>query len=291
MPIYPKRTGIANQEREVVALNNICPHLQAPLSNGWICQERNTITCPFHALEFDGQGRFYQDGNKSTQPIAQPLDLIVVGDLIWTYGGLEPRLPIPQLHQQIAETYDFIGVTAEKSIRSDFLSSLLINYDHNHQNGTHREMFKCKSCRAEFVEQDSIYAKVAQTVEKEDYTPEEIAANPMLGKIPEVMNNSLEYVFPSTQFFCLQSPDFQTYQAHILYPETEHCTKTFIILFAKFRTSELKPLLQDSLLYSAAVVVEQDAQCLESLYPREKPKIKLPNEEIMLHAQRLYQEW
>ncbi|HEY9294838.1 MAG TPA: Rieske (2Fe-2S) protein, partial [Phormidium sp.] len=42
-----------NQQGQVFALNNICPHLQAPLSDGWICKERNTITCPFHALEFD----------------------------------------------------------------------------------------------------------------------------------------------------------------------------------------------------------------------------------------------
>ena len=213
-----------NETGEVFALDNVCPHMQAPLSNGWICQEHNTISCPFHALEFDGQGRLYQDGKPSAQPIAQTLDLTVVGDLIWTYGGFEPRLPIPQLHQQIASEYEFIGITAQKSIQSDFLSSLLINYDHNHQNGTHQQMFKCKSCKAEFIEQDGVYAKVAQTVEVADYTPEEIEANPALGSFPKVMNNFLEYVFPSSQFFCLNTPDVQTYQGHILYPETESRT-------------------------------------------------------------------
>jgi len=215
-----------NDTGEVFALDNVCPHMQAPLSNGWISQEHNTIACPFHTLEFDGQGRLYQDGNKSTQPIAQMLDLTVVGDLIWTYSGFEPRLPIPQLHQQIASEYEFIGITAQKSIQSDFLSSLLINYDHNHQNGTHQEMFKCKSSQAEFIEQDGVYAKVAQTVEVADYTPEEIQANPALGSFPKVMNNFLEYVFPSSQFFCLNTPDVQTYQGHILYPETESSTRT-----------------------------------------------------------------
>jgi hypothetical protein len=200
-------------------------------------------------------------------------------------------LPIPELHQQIATEYEFIGITAQKSIQSDFLSSLLINYDHNHQNGTHREMFKCKSCRAEFIEQDGIYTKVAQTVEVADYTPEEIAANPALGSFPRVMNNFLEYVFPSSQFFCLNTPDVQTYQGHILYPEAEDCTRTFIVLYAKFRTPELKAMLQEALLQTAAVVVEQDTRCLESLYPREKSKIRLPNEEIMFYAEKLYQEW
>ncbi|GET38918.1 Rieske (2Fe-2S) domain protein [Microseira wollei NIES-4236] len=180
-----------SMDGEVHALNNVCPHMQAALSEGWICEERNTIVCPFHALEFDGSGRLHQAGKPSIQAIAEPLELIVTGDLIWTYGGFEPRLPIPDLHQRIAAEYDFIGITAEKSIQRDFLSSLLINYDHNHQNGTHREMFRVKSCRAEFVEQDGIYAKVAQTVEVADYTPEEIAANPTLGTFPKVMQNFL----------------------------------------------------------------------------------------------------
>ncbi len=276
---------------KVHALSNVCPHLQAPLSDGWICEERNTIVCPFHVLEFDGSGRLQQDGKLSAQAIAEPLALITTGDLIWTYGDFEPRLPIPTLHQQVAEEYDFIGVTAERSIRCDFLRSLLINYDHNHQNGTHREMFRVKSCRAEFVEQDGIYAKVAQTAEVADYTPEEIEANPTLGAFPKVMQNFLEYVFPSSQFFCLNTPDIQTYQGHILYPETENQTKTFILLYAKFKSPELKTMLQESLLQTAAVVVDQDTRCLERLYPRQQPKIRLPNEEIMFYAEKLYRDW
>jgi phenylpropionate dioxygenase-like ring-hydroxylating dioxygenase large terminal subunit len=280
-----------NKANQVSALNNICPHLQAPLSNGWVCQERNTITCPFHTLEFDGQGYLYQDGRKTNASIAETLDLTIIGDLIWTYGGFEPRLPIPQLHEKIAEEYDFIGFTAEKSIKSDFLTSLLINYDHNHQNGTHREMFQVKSCRAEFIKKDDIYALVAQTTELADYTPEEIAANPTLGAFSKIMNNFLEYVFPSSQFFRLNTADIKTYQGHILYPETENSTKTFILMYAKFSKPELKEMLQESLLQTAAVVVEQDTSCLESLYPRAKAKIRLKSEDIMYYAQELYQDW
>lgn len=280
-----------NSEGSIFALNNICPHMQAALSEGWICSHRNTITCPFHALEFNGAGQLFQNETLSRDSLATPLDLLIDGDLVWTYGGFEPRLPIPKLHQQVAADYEFLGVTAEKSIHSNFLSSLMINYDHNHQNGTHREFFKCKSCKAEFTEKQDIYAKVAQTVEKEDYTPEEIAANPMLGAIPDVMHNVLEYVFPSTQFFCLKSPDVQTYQGHILYPETEDRTKTFILLYAKFSNPELKAVMQDSLLHAASVVVEQDTQCLENLYPRQKSTIRLPNEDIMFYAEDLYRNW
>lgn len=280
-----------NASGEIFALNNVCPHMQAPLSNGWICEDRNTIICPFHAVEFDGSGRLLRDGELSRERLAESLALIIDGDFIWTYGGFEPRLPIPDLHRQVASEYDFLGVTAERSIQSDFLSSLMINYDHDHQNGTHREFFKVKSTRSKFLEKDGVYAKVSQTVEKDDYTSEEIEANPMLGALPEVMNNSLEYIFPSTQFFCLNSPDVQTYQSHILYPETESTTKTFILLYAKFSNPELRSIMQDSLLNAASIVVQQDADCLESLYPRQKAKIYLPNEEIMFYAEELYKNW
>lgn len=280
-----------NEAGQISALDNVCPHLQAPLSNGWVCQERNTITCPFHTLEFDGKGHLFKDGSKSNEPLAKTLDLSVIGDLIWTYGGFEPKLPIPKLHEQVAEEYDFIGITAEKSIKSDFLRSLLINYDHNHQNGTHREMFKVKSCCAEFVKKDGSYALVAQKAELADYTPEEIAANPSLGTFPKVMNNFLEYTFPSSQFFRLNTPDIKTYQGHILYPETEDSTKTFILMYAKFSKPELKEMLQESMLKMAAVVVEQDTSCLESLYPKAQPKIRLKSEDIMYYAQELYQDW
>ncbi|WP_226583552.1 hypothetical protein [Microseira wollei] len=83
----------------------------------------------------------------------------------------------------------------------------------------------------------------------------------------------------------------QTYQGHILYPEAENRTKTFIVLYAKFKTPELKAILKDSLLETAAVVVAQDTRCLESLYPRQQPKIRLPNEEIMFDAEKLYRDW
>ena len=280
-----------NSSGEVFALNNVCPHMQAPLDKGWICADRNTIACPFHALEFDGAGHLLRGGQLSSLPLAQPLDLIVNGDLIWTYGGFEPQLPIPELHQNVASEYEFLGVTAQRSIDRDFFRSLMINYDHNHQNGTHREFFKVKSCQSTFLVKDGIYAKVSQRVEKEEYTLDEIQENPILGAIPDVMNNVLEYIFPSTQFFCLVSPDVETYQGHVLYPETESKTKTFILLYAKFRDPALKSLMQDSLLNAARIVVDQDAECLESLYPREPSKIRLPNEDIMFYAEELYYNW
>ncbi|QIR38351.1 Rieske 2Fe-2S domain-containing protein [Tolypothrix sp. PCC 7910] len=280
-----------NVKGEVFALNNVCPHMQAPLSNGWVCQERDTIVCPFHALEFDGKGRLCQIDKKDTQPISKPLEVIVSNDCIWTYGGYEPRLPIPDLHQKVVNEYEFLGVTGEKIIKGDFLSNLMVNYDYNHQNGTHKDLFKITSCNVTAFEPQGYYAKVTQNLTRADNTWKEMLQNPVVGILPKIMHNQLEYAFPSTTVLFSKAPIADIAQFHILYPETEKITRTFILMYAKFMNPMMKLVFKNSVLQAAATVVEQDSTAVETLYPREKPKIRLPNEEIMFYAEKLYRDW
>ncbi|PHM06401.1 Rieske (2Fe-2S) protein [Nostoc sp. 'Peltigera malacea cyanobiont' DB3992] len=280
-----------NQKGEVFALDNICPHMQAPLSDGWICQDRDTIACPFHALEFDGQGRLQQGDKKDTQPISKSLELIIRNNCIWTYAGFEPRLPIPDLHQKIVDEYEFIGVTGEKSIQGEFLSNLMVNYDYNHQNGTHKELFKITSCNVSHFEEKGYSATVKQELTRANNTLGEILKNPILGIFPETLANTLEYAFPSTTVLLAKTPIGDIAQIHILYPETEKITKTFILMYAKVVNPLMKFLFKNSVLQAAATVIEQDTSAVESLYPRQKPKIRLPNEEIMFYAEKLYHNW
>lgn len=159
-----------NLKGEVFALENVCPHMQAPLDNGWICKENNSITCPFHALEFDGEGRLIKDGKAKGEAILKSLNLIIQDDLVWTYAGFEPRLPIPTFIADKTKGLNFIGVAGNTSIQSEFLKCIKINYDFNHQNGTHRETFKIKDNPVESFEKDGYYAKVIQTFIREDNT-------------------------------------------------------------------------------------------------------------------------
>ncbi|MBD2060638.1 Rieske 2Fe-2S domain-containing protein [Oculatella sp. FACHB-28] len=285
-----------NRGGEIFALENVCPHMQAPLSDGWICEANNTITCPYHALEFDGAGRLLKDGAAKGEPLADKLDLVVQDDLIWTYGGHEPRLPIPDLISTQIKGFRFLGVAGNKSIQAEFLRCIKINYDFNHQNGVHRELFRIQANLVELFEQKGVAARVVQTFLRTENTVNEILQNPSLLTLPKQIKNELEYSFPSTTIFKAQLPLGKVLQVFILYPEAEQRTRTFVLFYGNlqsplFLIPGVKAVLERSLLDSTAKVVEQDVRAVADLYPAQKPKIRLPKEEILLYVEQLYRNW
>jgi phenylpropionate dioxygenase-like ring-hydroxylating dioxygenase large terminal subunit len=285
-----------NAQGKIFALENVCPHMQAPLSEGWICESRDSVACPFHALEFEGSGKLLKDGKPNGQAIATPLELVIQGDLIWTYGGFEPRLPIPDLISRRIEGLGLLGVAGEKSIHASFLNCIKINYDFNHQNGCHRSSFKIRENPIHTFEEDGYRARVELTFLREDNTLGEILENPALLSIPKSYRSELEYSFPSTTMFRAEVDIGHIPQFFILYPETEHRTKTFVLCYGKwknplFQLPGINAITRRSLIQSTAKVVEQDSATLESLYPQQNPKIRLPKEEIMVYVERLYSEW
>ena len=283
-----------SKDGEVFALNNICPHMQAPLSDGWICRERNTITCPFHALEFNGEGQLCREGKVEGQAITQPLELIVEGDLIWTYGIHKPKLPVPDLIPRITEGYQFLGVAGEKSIQAEFLKCLKINYDFNHAIATHREPFQFDRIEIKNYQKNGFHSTLDQEITRTNNSWKEIIKNPALLTAPKTLHNRFEYAFPSTNSLISQMDFGQLAQFFLLYPESKNSTKIFVLLYLKPKNKLnqfLSLLLKRYLLKSFDLVVEQDSQALETLYPEQKPKIRLPREEIMFYAEKLYREW
>ncbi|MUG93928.1 Rieske 2Fe-2S domain-containing protein [Scytonema sp. UIC 10036] len=280
-----------NDRGEIFALNNVCPHMQAPLSNGWICKERDTITCPFHALEFDGEGKLHREGKRDTQPFAQPLKLTVIGDCIWTYDDCKPRTGIPDIVKQIASEYDFVGIAGDKTIQGDFLSTWLINSDFNHQNGTHRQLFQIvQNHMTEFVK-DGYWYKVKQESTRANNSVRELLSNPVLFAIPKILKSTVEYFFPSVLILYAETGSGPFAQVVVQYPQQQNQTKIYELIFAKFKSAWIKPLLRQSMLKAIDVVVEQDSTAIETRYPYQPAKIRLPNEEVMMYAEKLYREW
>ena len=109
--------------------------------------------------------------------------------------------------------------------------------------------------------------------------------------VTKILKTTLEYIFPSTIVLYGKAGFGDFVQVISLYPETEETTKVFEVVFAKFQYPFLKGLLTKSLLQAIDVVVEQDTTAVENLYPKQQPKIKLPNEEIMFYAEKLYCDW
>jgi nitrite reductase/ring-hydroxylating ferredoxin subunit len=285
-----------NSNGEISALENICPHMQAPLSNGWICESRNSIACPYHALEFDREGRLLKDGEGKGEPLAKQLELIVRDNLIWTYGNLEPRLPIPDLIYQRIKGMKYLGVTGDSSIKAQFIDCIRINYDFNHQNGVHRDNFRIIENPVKAFETDGYYARVVQTFLRAKNTLAEISQNPALLTLPQEISNELEYSFPSITLFKARLPLGELLQFFILYPETKKRTRTFVLSYANWKSPLLKVpgiknVIERSLVKLTAKIVEQDSSNVERLYPRQKPKIRLPKEEIISYLDELYHNW
>lgn len=265
---------------KVSALPNACPHMGAMLSEGW-CQQhgdKTSVVCPFHALEFDSEGCTVLPGsNKKTLPQLKPLELIIQGDFIWSYGRQEPKMPIPTILNEIAAKYDFIGHTADTSVETDLLSMLLNMHDYNHQNGTHRPLFKIEEVQFErFIDNGHQSHAFYDNITVPTSLVEKIS-NPDLLLLPKVIKAHLENHFPSLVILYGETGLGKVTQCHLFVPESENRTRTYVLMFGQAKNKAFS-LLGNKFLNFAKVVVEQDTDILRKIYPNTPQKIKLNNE-------------
>ncbi len=263
------------------ALQNACPHMGAMLSEGW-CQEKvdktSVVVCPFHALEFDSEGCTVLPGSKKkTLPQLEQLQLMIQGDFIWSYGGKEAKQPIPNILNEIAAKYDFIGCTADTSVKTDLLSMLLNMHDYNHQNGTHRPLFQIEEVNFDKFIDDGHHSHAYYHMPTKAASVVEKINNPGLLFIPKVLKAHLENYFPSLVIFHGEVDMGKFAQIHIFVPESPTHTRTYVILFGLSKNPLFKAFGQ-KFLDLAKVVVEQDADILSKIYPNTPQRIKLNNE-------------
>jgi phenylpropionate dioxygenase-like ring-hydroxylating dioxygenase large terminal subunit len=266
---------------KVSALPNACPHMGAMLSEGW-CQQRedktSIVVCPFHALEFDSEGCTVLPGSqKKTLPQLEPLEIIIQGDFIWSYGGQEPKMPIPTILNEIAAKYDFIGYTADTSVETDLLTMLLNMHDYNHQNGTHRPLFKIEEVQFEKFIDNGHQSHAFYTMPTSPTTLIEKIINPDLLLLPKILKAHLENYFPSLVIFHGETGLGKAAQCHLFVPESEKRTRTYVLMFGQAKNPVFKSL-GNKFLNFAKVIVEQDTDILRNIYPNTHQKIKLNNE-------------
>ncbi len=270
-----------DSQGNINAVENACPHMGAMLSAGW-CEAKSdgtsTIVCPFHALEFNDRGCTVLPGsNKQTLPQLATLELIIQGDFIWSYGGYEPKIPIPNILNEIAANYKLVGHTADYSVETDLRSMLLNMHDYNHQNGTHREMFKITEVQFDRFIDEGHHSHAYFDMPVAASSLSEKLNNPGLFMVPKVLSPHLENYFPHLVISHVDLPAGKIAQCHIFIPEAEDRTRTYVLLFGQAK-NPIFNLMGKQALKMAKVVVDQDADILSKIYPNTPQKIKLNNE-------------
>jgi phenylpropionate dioxygenase-like ring-hydroxylating dioxygenase large terminal subunit len=279
---------------KINALPNACPHMGAMLSEGW-CEQKNdkssVVVCPFHALEFDSEGCTILPGSKKkTLPQLQPLELIIQGDFIWSYGGQEPKAPIPNILNKIAIEFDFIGYTADTSVKTDLLSMLLNMHDYNHQNGTHRPLFRITEVNFDQFIDNGHESHAFYNMPTAPTTLGAKIKKPDLLLLPKELKAHLENHFPSLVIFHGETAIGKVAQCHLFIPESEMRTRTYILMFGKPKHPVFK-IFSKNILNFAKVVVKQDTDILQKIYPNTPQKIKLNNEVGMDWVRRNFESW
>jgi phenylpropionate dioxygenase-like ring-hydroxylating dioxygenase large terminal subunit len=253
----------------------------AMLSEGWCVIQpdaRSQVACPFHALEFDQNGCTVLPGsNKPTKPLLNPLELIIQRDLIWTYGGYEPKIPIPTLMNDIASEYEFIGATGDRSITTDILSLLLNMHDYNHQNGTHRELFEIEAVQVKQFIDEGFHSHAYLAQPRKQPSLREILKNPAQLALPKVLEAHLENYFPFMGVMHGDSKLLSLKECHFYLPEATERSRVFVLMYMQAHLP-IAHLLKRNLLKLVDVVVEQDARILSKIYPNTPQRIKLNNE-------------
>jgi phenylpropionate dioxygenase-like ring-hydroxylating dioxygenase large terminal subunit len=266
---------------EVHALPNACPHMGAMLSEGWCEAQDNgtsTVVCPFHALPFDAAGcTVLPASSKKTLPQLQPLELVIQDNFIWSYGGYESKIPIPTIMNEIAKNYYFVGHTGDRSVETDLLTMLLNMHDYNHQNGTHRDLFRITDVHFHQFIDNGHHSQAFYDMPTAPYTLTEKLRKPDLFLLPTKIKAHLENYFPSLIIFHGEMPLGKAAQCHFFVPEAENRTRTYILLFVQVKHLAFK-LVGSTYLKFGKVVIDQDADILSKLYPNTPQKIKLNNE-------------
>lgn len=266
---------------KISALPNACPHMGAMLSEGWCVAKpdgSSAIACPFHALEFDRAGCTVLPGStKQTQPLLEPLELIIQGDFVWSYGGQEPKIPVPTVLNEIASKFELLGAVADCSVKTNLLPMLLNMHDYNHQNGTHRPLFEIEEVQFKQFIDHGLHSHAYFDLPRKKPGVGEIIKNPGLLVLPQVLEPHLENYFPSMVIVHVENSLASIRECHIFVPESETHTRTYVLMFATIY-NPIARLVKGNILQMVAKIVEQDVDILGKLYADTPQHIKLNHE-------------
>ena len=176
------------------------------------------------------------------------------------------------------------------SIETDLLSMLLNMHDYNHQNGTHRPLFKVKGVRFREFRDGGHQSHAIYDLPTSPITWKDFWQNPNVLLVPKTVHVHLENLFPYCLIFYTNTVMGKIAQIHLFIPESSTRTRTFVLLYAIPRHPALK-ILSSKFLEFAKVITQQDADILRKSYPNSPQKMKLNNEVGMDWVKRNFKNW
>jgi phenylpropionate dioxygenase-like ring-hydroxylating dioxygenase large terminal subunit len=299
-----------NNDGLVSIIDNVCPHAFAPLSNGTICEKRNTIVCPYHRFEFDSQGDHITSKSKSetlyntaaiedttsdpnfqlnAQNVGQKsLPYEILNGFIWTYGyNVASILPIP-----------IFPVSGNQTYHANFVKDInIVNFMENlndieHFCGSHYDTFFASKVTIDSVQSD----KNVLTYTYSQYKRKVGLSGNLFVKViqnltPDVGQGKNTTFVPSANVFEIDIQTGMVYALITWYPskEGEYTYNIYFYETAKFGIIQ-EFLLRGYINKFRQKAIEEDINMLNSLYPKWNRKISTPNDKPIFELRNILKE-
>ena len=307
-----------DEESNLNALDNICPHAGANLAEGGYILDfkgKSCLACPYHGnkVQFLGDGKVIVEGNLSSQAIQQVLPLQVIDGLVWTYGlhwkesegklvsePIEPLLPIPdysnvpfltQSHSQLhLNKLNHIYFHSE-SVNCNILQPIWNLHDGEHFAGTHRDTFLTKEIKIDNLVQNENKISWQLTQYKRNDRDAKRNQNNLL--LEDVMVQCLNSFLPSLTVATLDFKGQLVVGVVSMYPESPEKTNVSLNSYLDFEFTWWQKLLnipEKANKFRDRFIFE-DVSILNNLYATFNKKITLKNDTPADLAMNYLENW
>jgi hypothetical protein len=150
-------------------------------------------------------------------------------------------------------------------------------HDYNHQNGTHRDLFKIEKVYFEKFTDEGLHSHAYYSMPRSRTGFKDILRNPAVLIMPRKIEAHLENFFPCMVVFHGITPIGKVKQIHLFIPESNTHTRTYVLMYGEVKHPIVR-LAKRGVLDLAGTVVHQDADILAKIYSESPQKIKLNNE-------------
>ncbi len=307
-----------DEEGNLNALDNICPHAGANLAKGGYILDfkgRSCLACPYHGnkIQFLGDGKVIIEGNISSQAIQQVLPLQVIDGLVWTYGlhwqeqegklvsePIKPKLPIPNYsnipflpksHSQLHLSKLNHIYSHSESVNCNILQAIWNIHDGEHFAGTHRNTILTKEIKIDNLTQNENQLSWQLIQYKRDDKDAKI--NKINSLVDEVMVQSFNTLLPGLAVVTLENKGQLVVGVITMYPESPINTKICLDSYLEPGFTWWQKFLKFPQIANKfrTQLIFEDISILNNLYMTFNKKITLKNDTPAELAMKYLEHW